>query len=239
MVALAKIETGGNLHVERLERLIEPARSKAIAMIAEANVAAITVCVVCTERTVQEQNALYAQGRTKPGKIVTHAKGGDSIHNYKLAWDLCPVVEGKLNWNRADLFNKLGAIAEKHSITWGGNFETIVDKPHFQFTGGLSLAEIKRGRRPAAKTAAGSASQATGKPDATDKPKLKTHEIVIEANGAPFSEEEESILEQRGGFKLYATTDRKKLTCQGSESDLMLIRKVAKERGWTISIRQL
>ena len=42
-------------------------------------------------RTIAEQDELYAQGRTKPGKIVTNAKGGKSNHNSGLAIDVCIV----------------------------------------------------------------------------------------------------------------------------------------------------
>ena len=40
-----------------------------------------------TYRSFDEQNHLYAQGRTKPGKIVTYAKGGQSYHNFGLAFE--------------------------------------------------------------------------------------------------------------------------------------------------------
>lgn len=41
-----------------------------------------------TTRTFEEQDSLYAQGRTRAGKKVTNAKGGQSIHNYSLAFDI-------------------------------------------------------------------------------------------------------------------------------------------------------
>jgi peptidoglycan LD-endopeptidase CwlK len=250
-----------NLNLDRLERLVEPAKSKAIAMIAEANAMGIDVCVVATERTIKEQNLLFAQGRTRPGKKVTNARGGDSIHNYRLAWDLCPVVNGRLDWNNTQLFNRLGAIGERHGIAWGGHFKSIVDKPHFQFTAGLTLRDLKNGKRP---FAAASITDHQGKESApaikeltVDKPvskqtggtakksnskdgaKLKTHEIIIEANGASFGEEEKKIMEARGGFKLYISSDKKKLSCQGEEPDLQKIQKVALERGWSAAIYKL
>jgi len=139
---------GKNLHLEKLDRLLEPANHLAMAMITEANKQGIYVCVVAGERTNAEQAKLYAQGRTAPGKKVTNAGPGNSIHNYRLAWDLCPIINNKLVWGRIDLFNKLGAIAKKLGITWGGTFRSIVDKPHFQATGGLTLSQLKSGKRP-------------------------------------------------------------------------------------------
>ena len=45
----------------------------------------LRIRIVQAYRTFAEQNELYAQGRTKPGPIVTNAKGGLSNHNYGLA----------------------------------------------------------------------------------------------------------------------------------------------------------
>ena len=50
-------------------------------------------------RTIDEQNTLYAQGRTVPGQIVTNAPGGTSYHNYGLAVDICEMVNGQPDWN--------------------------------------------------------------------------------------------------------------------------------------------
>ena len=55
----------------------------------------VIVEIVQGLRTFAEQDALYAQGRTGPGAIVTQARGGESNHNYGLAADLCPFTDGK------------------------------------------------------------------------------------------------------------------------------------------------
>ena len=88
-------------------------------------------------RTFDEQNDLYAQGRTKSGKKVTNAKGGQSYHNYGLAVDVAPIENGEINWNGD--WNKIGKIGMQHGFEWGGNFHSIKDKPHFQMTFGLKL----------------------------------------------------------------------------------------------------
>jgi peptidoglycan LD-endopeptidase CwlK len=61
-----------------------------------------TIEVVQGLRTFAEQDELYKQGRTKPGQVVTKAKGGQSNHNYGLAVDLCPFVNGKPQWVHSD-----------------------------------------------------------------------------------------------------------------------------------------
>lgn len=91
-------------------------------------------------RTFAEQDALYAQGRTKPGGIVTKAKGGQSFHNYGLAIDLVEIRNGKANWDFD--YRLLLPFAQKYNLTWGGNFKSIVDKPHYELTFGNSFKQL-------------------------------------------------------------------------------------------------
>lgn len=95
-------------------------------------------------RTVEEQDGLYAQGRTKPGNKVTNAKGGQSYHNYGLAIDVVPLINNgtALDWNFD--YKKLLPYAKKYNLVWGGNFKTIVDKPHFEKTFGFNWSELLR-----------------------------------------------------------------------------------------------
>lgn len=91
-------------------------------------------------RTIEEQNALYAQGRTKPGKIVTNARGGSSYHNYGLAVDLAIIQDGKVIWTpSADIV----AAFKKAGYTWGGDFKSIKDKPHFEKSFGKKPSQLK------------------------------------------------------------------------------------------------
>lgn len=92
-------------------------------------------------RTTDEQNQLYAIGRSKPGKKVTNAKGGQSIHNYGLAVDICLIIDGKTaswdttrDWDNdkvADWYECVKIFA-KHGWEWGGNWKTFKDLPHFE-----------------------------------------------------------------------------------------------------------
>lgn len=60
---------------------------------------ALDSIITCAFRSGVEQDALYARGRTVPGKIVTYAKSGQSAHNYGLAIDFVINEFGKLDWS--------------------------------------------------------------------------------------------------------------------------------------------
>ncbi|MHB9038996.1 MAG: M15 family metallopeptidase [Armatimonadota bacterium] len=101
----------------------------------------IRVKMTCGYRSIGEQNSLYAQGRTKPGKIVTRARGGSSWHNYGLAADYAFVINGKVTWNGP--WPTFGKIARECGLEWGGDFKSILDRPHVQLTGGKTLAQMR------------------------------------------------------------------------------------------------
>jgi len=84
-------------------------------------------------RTIEEQNALYAQGRTKPGKIVTNAKGGQSWHNRGVAIDIAFIKsDTSIDFEVPEHLAKLG---EEAGLEWGGRWSSFQDKPHFQLPG--------------------------------------------------------------------------------------------------------
>lgn len=99
-----------------------------------------------TLRTVEEQDALYAQGRTKPGSIVTNARGSSysSYHQWGTAFDIYR-NDGQGAYNESgQLFDRVGAIGVEIGLEWGGNWQSIVDKPHFQLPDwGSTTAGIK------------------------------------------------------------------------------------------------
>lgn len=89
-------------------------------------------------RTFSEQDALYAQGRTKPGAIVTKAKGGQSFHNYGIAIDFCLMLDGnEISWNVGKDYDGDGLadwmevvqIFIRAGWTWGKAFN---DLPHLE-----------------------------------------------------------------------------------------------------------
>lgn len=83
-------------------------------------------------RTVAEQDAFYSQGRTKPGKIVTNAKGStySSQHQWGIAFDFYR-NDGTGLYNEAgNFFAKVGVLAKSIGLGWGGDWKSPVDKPH-------------------------------------------------------------------------------------------------------------
>lgn len=100
-----------------------------------------------TLRTVEEQDALYAQGRTKPGNIVTNAPGKSysSYHQWGTAFDFFR-NDGKGAYNDSDgFFTKVGRIGVSLGLEWGGNWKSPVDKPHFQLPDwGSTTSGIKK-----------------------------------------------------------------------------------------------
>ena len=97
--------------------------------------------ISCT-RTYDEQNQLYAQGRTRPGKIVTDARGGYSNHNFGVAWDIGIFKNGEYI-DESDLYKNAGAVGKQQGLEWGGDWESFQDEPHFQVVAETDLAEIR------------------------------------------------------------------------------------------------
>jgi peptidoglycan LD-endopeptidase CwlK len=106
----------------------------------------IEVLITSTYRDNESQAALYAIGRTKPGKKVTNAGPGQSMHNYRLAFDFVVIENGKAVWNDKAAFERCGIIAEKIGLTWAGRWKKFPELAHCQFTGGLSLKDLQEGK---------------------------------------------------------------------------------------------
>lgn len=106
----------------------------------------IDVIITSTYRDAESQNALYAQGRTLPGKVVTNAKAGQSFHNWRVAFDFVPVVNGKAQWNDTGLFTKCGEIAEGLGLEWAGRWSKFKELAHCQYTNKLSLQDFQNGK---------------------------------------------------------------------------------------------
>jgi len=104
------------------------------------------VRIISGTRTYAEQNVLYAQGRITPGHIVTHAKGGESNHNFGIAWDIGIFNDGNYSVNDAEYIALAKLIMpQMHTIEWGGNWHSIIDNPHYQLKAvSESVAVIRR-----------------------------------------------------------------------------------------------
>jgi peptidoglycan LD-endopeptidase CwlK len=91
----------------------------------------LRIRVISGHRTWQEQDKLYAQGRTRPGDIVTKARGGYSNHNFGIAFDI-GVFEGNKYLKQSTKYKAVGALGMELGLEWGGNWKNFVDEPHFQ-----------------------------------------------------------------------------------------------------------
>lgn len=132
--------------INDLNPLVQP---MAQAFIAECRAQGIDVIITSTYRDKASQDALYAQGRTRPGPKVTNAQAGQSFHNYAVAFDFVPVVNGKADWNNTRTWRQCGEIAESAGLEWAGRWNSFKELCHCQYTGGLSLPDFQGGKRPA------------------------------------------------------------------------------------------
>jgi hypothetical protein len=104
------------------------------------------VGISSTYRDSEAQNALYAKGRTKSGAIVTNARAGQSIHNYRLAFDIFKNISGHL-YDDPRFFKTAGELWTEMGGEWGGSWKSFPDAPHMEYTGGLTLARLQAGER--------------------------------------------------------------------------------------------
>lgn len=94
-------------------------------------------------RSIEEQNKLYEQGRTRPGGKVTNAKGGESLHNYGVAVDVVFLKNGKPSWAEEHPWKLLGETGKSLGFDWGGDWVGLVDRPHFNLLNGKTLADFQ------------------------------------------------------------------------------------------------
>lgn len=117
-----------------IELLHPKLREKAEQMLRLCSERSLIIGIAQTFRTVEEQNELYAQGRSKEGSIVTNAKGTDydSMHQWGVAFDIYR-DDGKGAYYNADgFFSKAGEIGRSLGLEWGGDWKEFKDLPHFQ-----------------------------------------------------------------------------------------------------------
>lgn len=146
----------------KLEDLHPKVAAMAKRFVAKCEEIGIDVLITSTYRDNESQNALYAQGRTTPGKKVTNAKGGQSWHNYRLAFDFVPLRYGKPVWGTAgngidenpadddkddlELWMRCAMVAESVGLEWAGRWKSFKEMAHCQYTGGLTLEDLQNGR---------------------------------------------------------------------------------------------
>ncbi len=128
--------------VQRIKELHPSIQPFVIQFINESEKQGIQLRVTDGYRTYAEQTKLYNQGRTTPGNVVTNAKAGYSLHNFGLAVDVVPMVDGKPNYN-TDKWPSIASIGKAIGFTWGGDFKSIKDKPHFEMRYKHTTAQLR------------------------------------------------------------------------------------------------
>jgi len=119
-------------------------KKKAEQLVAAFDAIGMPIRIVEGVRSCERQNELYAQGRTKPGNIVTNAKCGESMHQYGIAVDFVFRREG---YDATDeQWEILGRAGEALGFKWGGRWNGFVDRPHHQYTLGHTLADFQKDR---------------------------------------------------------------------------------------------
>jgi hypothetical protein len=137
------------LNEQRLSRLYPVLAIRARCMVELCAYEGIPILITQGLRTWEEQDALYAKGRTVSplGKqhIVTNAKGGQSFHNFGLAFDIVVLDSvGKADWDVAHPSWKRSAeIGKSLGLEWGGDWKSFKDMPHFQYVGDLTTARCR------------------------------------------------------------------------------------------------
>jgi peptidoglycan L-alanyl-D-glutamate endopeptidase CwlK len=143
--------------MRELNLLHPQVREKAERLIALCKDAGVPIIITQTLRTREEQDALYAKGRTAAGKVVTHAQYPLSMHCWGLAFDVAR-ADGKPDSGGAkgfydgdNFFRRVGELGKSIGLTWGGDWATFPDKPHFEDRGvGGTVGElVKRWAMPA------------------------------------------------------------------------------------------
>lgn len=134
------------INSRKLEDLLPEVRVMAEKFIQACAAHGIDVLITSTYRDNESQAALYAQGRTAPGNIVTRAQAGRSFHNYRVAFDFVPIVNGKAQWNDIKTFTKCGEIAESVGLEWAGRWVDFKELAHCQYTGGKTIAQLQKGK---------------------------------------------------------------------------------------------
>jgi peptidoglycan L-alanyl-D-glutamate endopeptidase CwlK len=102
------------------------------------------VCVRLTEtyRPPEKQDAYYEIGRTRPGKIITNATAMKSVHQYRRAFDMCILIDGKPSWALDKYFKAVVAAFKAKGWEWAGDWKTFREVPHLQKTMGLSVKRL-------------------------------------------------------------------------------------------------
>ena len=141
------------ISLRRIDDMHPIVRPKCCAFLVNCSTRNIDVRITQGRRTFIYQDELYAQGRTKPGRIVTNARGGQSWHNYAVAFDIGLLHKDKtVSWDMLEDLDHDGIsdwmeavdVAKKLGFEWGGDWSSeFRDYPHFQMCFNLTIAQAR------------------------------------------------------------------------------------------------
>ena len=124
-----------------IQTLLPAAQRKAREFMKTVTDAGITIKIISATRTFAQQDEFFSHGRTKPGPKVTNARGGQSNHNFGVAWDIGIFLNGAYQ-PESPLYSKVGAIGKRMGLEWGGDWSSFPDEPHFQVVPEKDLQKI-------------------------------------------------------------------------------------------------
>lgn len=134
------------INSRNIDELLPPVAARCRQFVRRCADAGIDVLITSTYRDHESQQAIYARGRTAPGRKITNARPGYSYHNWRVAFDFAPIVDGKIDWSDLETFKKCGEIGESCGLEWAGRWKRFREYAHLQYTGGLSLADFQAGK---------------------------------------------------------------------------------------------
>ena len=125
-------------------------RQRVIGLIKDLEAEGLDVVLTQGVRTVAQQQALYAQGRSKPGKIITNCDGLVKVSNHQpkadgygyavdVAWR---TSRGEISWEGP--WETLGSLAAAHGLTWGGTWGSFPDRPHLELPPSSAAPTVRR-----------------------------------------------------------------------------------------------
>ena len=139
------------INSRKIDDLIPEAARRVRAFVESAKAEGIDLLITSTYRDHASQAALFAQGRTTPGRKVTNARPGQSWHNWRCAADFVPMRAGKPVWTTTGedgkLWERCGVLAERAGLEWAGRWKRFREMAHVQYTGGLTLADLQAGKK--------------------------------------------------------------------------------------------
>lgn len=125
---LDRVDDRSEAHIATLHPRVQPF---ARALVQQAAAQGLNVKIISGTRSYDEQDKLYAQGRSLPGPKVTNAPGGYSNHNFGLAFDV-GVFQGSKYLAESPQYDAVASLGQALGLEWGGSWKSPVDKPHYQ-----------------------------------------------------------------------------------------------------------